>query len=542
MSPAKLPALPSRPARGSLPGRLLIALAIWLLATAGAGTAVIRSSLSDAELDFAEYGEHFHAQLRDKLRANEAVLYGFASFLGAVSTDDPRLVTPYARSMLERYPHIYMLEVVRRVPRAEVPGFLQGMRRIVGRDFDIRRFDYSERQWQRRDIKDAYYPIVLAEPDVPQARDILGLDIDSLTGLRGALLRSEKRGVPAASEPFRLVEGDNAYVMFRPAPAPGGGGNRTTGAAGLTYALLVIRAGDLFPPDRERSPFIRHTAYMNVGSGDAAPQILYDQPASSRIRVGENFFPALRIERNIDGVSQPITLVLERRLGLGDISSGAAGLAALASILSLALMLAYIGARERQERSREEAQQAMEHLALHDALTGLPNRFLMLGRLAQALSAAQRHGTRLAVLFLDLDGFKPINDRHGHHIGDEVLKIVATRLRDCVRDCDTVARHGGDEFLVALTDMRGTDDAAAVAVKVLAAVARPVDIGTLTLRVTTSIGIALYPDVASDGEALIRAADAAMYEAKAEGRHIFRFAMPEYPELPGIPAARSTAP
>lgn len=524
---------------GQLPWRHLIAIAFWALATAGAATLVIRSSLTTAELEFAEYGDHFHAQLRDRLRANEAVLYGFASFLGAVDhRDDPLLLSSrYARSMLERYPHIYMLEVVRRVPRQELSVFTQSMRRRLGEDFEVRRFDYrGERRWREAPLKDSYYPIVFAEPELPQTRGILGLDIDSLPGMREALIRSEKRGEPAASEPFRLVEGDNAYVMFRPVPGTRDGG--TKGRSG-NYALLVMRANDLLPPSAELNDAVRHAAYMSnapASDNSTSPNLLYDQQPAHRHRVGHALFPTLRIERSIDGVSQPLVVILERRLGLSDISGGAIGMVALASILSLALILAYLSARERHERAREENQRAMEHLALHDSLTGLPNRFLMLGRLVQALSAAQRHGTQLAVLFLDLDGFKQINDSHGHHIGDELLKEVASRLRDCIRDCDTVARHGGDEFLVTLTDVRSEADVAAVAEKILAAVARPIEIQGTRMTVTTSIGIALYPHTALDGEMLIRAADAAMYEAKAEGRRIYRFATPGEPISPAIEA------
>ncbi|MDQ5881782.1 MAG: hypothetical protein QG616_1613, partial [Pseudomonadota bacterium] len=203
-----------------LPWRHVVALFIWGLITLGAITLVVQSSQTTAARDFAEYGEHFHAQIRDKLRANEAVLYGFSSFLGAIDRDDRSTASAYANSMLERYPHIYMLEVVRRVSRHELASFTEQIRRKWHKDFQIKRFDYrGDRQWQAAGVKDAYYPVILAEPDLPGARAILGLDIDSLAGLRAALQRSEKLDEPAVSEPFSLVEGDTAFVIFRPVPA-----------------------------------------------------------------------------------------------------------------------------------------------------------------------------------------------------------------------------------------------------------------------------------------------------------------------------------
>jgi diguanylate cyclase (GGDEF)-like protein len=260
---------------------------------------------------------------------------------------------------------------------------------------------------------------------------------------------------------------------------------------------------------------------IGQGSGD-----LFTIKAVQRHLVASGLFSPLRIDRNIEGVSQPIRLVLERRLSLADISGSGLATVSLASILSLALLLAYAGASQRREHSQAAGLLAMEHMALHDSLTGLPNRFMMLGRLEQVLTTAQRHGSRLAVLFLDLDGFKPVNDVYGHHIGDRLLKEIGARLRNCIRDNDTVARLGGDEFVITLSDIRETDDVAAVAEKILQAIAAPALIDGQEVQVTTSIGIAVYPDSGTDSESLLRAADAAMYEAKAEGRRIYRFAAP----------------
>ena len=158
------------------------------------------------------------------------------------------------------------------------------------------------------------------------------------------------------------------------------------------------------------------------------------------------------------------------------------------------------------------------HLAEHDPLTQLPNRMLMLDRCAQAIAAARRHGGRLAMLFLDLDKFKRINDEHGHAVGDDVLRQVAERLRGAVRDVDTVSRHGGDEFLVLLSEVAQPSDPAVIAAKLRATVHLPYRVGEQNLQLTASIGIALYPDNGDTGQALINHADAAMYRAKRQGQ------------------------
>ncbi|MBM9537911.1 putative bifunctional diguanylate cyclase/phosphodiesterase [Desulfobulbus alkaliphilus] len=165
----------------------------------------------------------------------------------------------------------------------------------------------------------------------------------------------------------------------------------------------------------------------------------------------------------------------------------------------------------------------MAHLAQHDSLTNLPNRVLLNDRVEQAISLAKRHGTHLAVLFLDLDNFKHINDSLGHSTGDKLLQSVANRLRACVRASDTVSRQGGDEFVVLVTEDRLTENAVQIADKILAALAAPHIIGEHELHVTTSIGISVYPVDGQDAEALFKNADTAMYSAKEKGRNNYQF-------------------
>jgi diguanylate cyclase (GGDEF)-like protein/PAS domain S-box-containing protein len=172
----------------------------------------------------------------------------------------------------------------------------------------------------------------------------------------------------------------------------------------------------------------------------------------------------------------------------------------------------------RDVSERTYAEEQIKHLAYHDALTGLPNRLLFKDRLTVALSHAQRNGSRLSVLFLDLDRFKVINDSLGHNIGDQLLQAVAARVQSCVRESDTVARLGGDEFTLLLPNLSRSDDAAPVAQKLLEAVRYPFHIEGREFFITTSIGVSLYPEDGLDAETLIKNADTAMYQAKEQGR------------------------
>jgi diguanylate cyclase (GGDEF)-like protein len=177
--------------------------------------------------------------------------------------------------------------------------------------------------------------------------------------------------------------------------------------------------------------------------------------------------------------------------------------------------------------ARKADELRIAHLAHYDMLTDLPNRTMLLDRLHQALAQARRDQHMLALMFLDLDKFKIVNDKLGHEVGDLLLKKVALRMQACVkRESDTVSRIGGDEFVVLLPHIEHENDAVMVAEKLLLALNRPFVIGSETIQIGSSIGIAIYPHHANDAEELMKNSDAAMYQAKIDGRNRFRFYQP----------------
>jgi diguanylate cyclase (GGDEF)-like protein/PAS domain S-box-containing protein len=178
----------------------------------------------------------------------------------------------------------------------------------------------------------------------------------------------------------------------------------------------------------------------------------------------------------------------------------------------------------RDITDRKRTVDDLEYRAFHDALTGLPNRALFLDRLGQAVSRARREDGRVAVMFIDLDNLKAINDTMGHAAGDELIRRTADRIRRCLREADTLARVGGDEFTLLLPDVSVPDDAKTVASKALASVAESFLIGGRKVSITTSIGIAFYPKDSTEPEELVRCADKALYHAKETGKNRYFFA------------------
>ncbi|MEJ0037969.1 MAG: GGDEF domain-containing protein [Gammaproteobacteria bacterium] len=201
------------------------------------------------------------------------------------------------------------------------------------------------------------------------------------------------------------------------------------------------------------------------------------------------------------------------------------------------LVVATVQANADTEAAVHAAAQ-MAIKAEHDFLTGLPNRALLTDRLEQAIVLAARHRKKVALMFLDLDNFKEINDSLGHLVGDGVLQSVAKRLQAGLRKSDTVSRQGGDEFLVLLTEVESVHDTALIAEKLITAVAAPHSVAGYLLDVTLSIGISLYPENGGDVEMVLTSADTAMYHAKRSGRNNYRLFTPDMSAGRPVPPRR----
>ncbi|EPZ53107.1 GGDEF domain-containing protein, partial [Alicyclobacillus acidoterrestris] len=176
----------------------------------------------------------------------------------------------------------------------------------------------------------------------------------------------------------------------------------------------------------------------------------------------------------------------------------------------------------RDITERKMYEKRLEHLAFHDSLTGLPNRRMFRDRFRQALEEADRHGRKMAVMYMDIDKFKSINDTLGHEVGDELLRQFAHRVQACLRPYDTLARQGGDEFTILLPEITAQEDAVSIAKRILAAIQEPWEISGQVFHTTSSVGVAFYPMDGSTRHELLRHADEALYDAKKDGRNTIK--------------------
>jgi diguanylate cyclase (GGDEF)-like protein/PAS domain S-box-containing protein len=294
----------------------------------------------------------------------------------------------------------------------------------------------------------------------------------------------------------------------------------------LFHALMESTADSIYFKDREcRLLRVSRKMAKDLGFSDPAELVgktdidLFGEAFGQGTRVDD--IRVMETDRPIIGLIESRQLengetnwTLATKLPLHDESGAVIGLVGIT--------------REINEIRQTEV--ALQHLATHDTLTDLPNRFLMVDRIDQLLARAKRSGTTFAVLFMDIDRFKEVNDTHGHEFGDLLLRAVAQRLTKSVRQSDTVARIGGDEFVIILETVRRIGEAGTVANNVRRALARPISIHEHEMNVTVSIGVSFYPENGEDADTLLRAADYAMYLAKGEGGNSHLTCLPGLPQ------------
>jgi diguanylate cyclase (GGDEF)-like protein len=490
----------------------------WLFLASFVTASSIASDLRSTKLRFLEYANSLYGEIDNRAQTNEAVLEGITAFLGVSGTlNDGAQISHYAQQVRARHPHIAQVEVVESVARQNLPRFIAKKRASGLPEFQIRSFSYdSGRLWRSIDDKPWYYPIVFMEPMLTESRDILGLDMDSVPFLRLAMSASARQGHAVATHPFRLVEGDWAYVMFRPvAPL------RTPGArAGdekRLFASLVIKTQAILPSLRADIPGLRFSLYHADFPAHKPEGELIHFEHHDRSDLETFLFPKLRYERKLEAESQPFILLAEQQLGWPALDFRQLTAILVITTLLFGVLLRFVLAHRRSELERCQTESRFAYLATHDALTGLANRTLFMDRLAHAMAHAHRCDTRLALLFLDLDKFKQVNDIYGHGAGDQLLKMVAERICGCVREDDTVARLSGDEFVVVLESIATHQNAETVTEAIKNKLAQPFPVDDeIALHVGVSIGVAIYPDDSKDIDELIKRADHAMYEAKGE--------------------------
>ena len=487
-------------------------LIMWLLFLLIVMSGIIQSDLNSAKQRFIDSINSHYKQASDRARTNDTVVEGFAALVSTMQELDQQVIRKYARQILNHYPHIFRFEITETVPFEKLETFSRHYRNTVDPDFKIKAFTYeTDRKLKPIEKQALYMPIVFMEPFPPESREVLGLDLYSHDFFSRSLKKYSQYKHSVITEPFKLVEGNLAYLIHKPVSI-----NKINAETEMIQrsVMLVITADTLL--SREHQPASGMTELLHHPDFSPADEkgYLHLHRGPVRSKLESLIFPCYTNSITLENKSQPFVLINKYQLGWDTLSWYQLISTLLVGIISFAVLMIYARIYHKDEVKRLQTAKKWFHMANHDALTGLANRYLLLDRLNHALYQAKRLDVSLAVIFIDLNDFKIINDTYGHDAGDNLLQHFAERLRANMRVGDTIARYGGDEFVLLIESMTSIDEINQIILKLRQATESSFFIHGHTINLNLSIGFSIYPDDGKDIDSLINQADTRMYQDK----------------------------
>ncbi len=496
------------PRRGAGQAYFLLPL-FWLMVSVVGVVAFVNAQVHKMERAFGERAEAVGSHFAELEHGITSVLEGYSAMLEVMNVKDPAdrlMVSRYASQMRAIYPQIYMLELIELVHREQLPAFEQAESELLHKPFQIRRFDYDHtRTWLPPEDKEIYYATTFIEPSTPKTSHVLGLDVSSAGVQAVALSEAIQSGQRAFSAPYQTISGPLAFMMIRPA-----NDDQTR------FAKLVIRAdkiGELpwLTGQKDISIAIRHTK----PGADEPSGLLFRHAEIQASRLESALLPLFKWQLDMRATSnEPFVIEISKQMRWQDFDLPALTSIVLIEFVVLVVLVKLSFEHHSHDRERREHELRLAYLASHDSLTNLPNRSLLMDRLEQAILRAKRDASHLALLFLDIDRFKLVNDNYGHDAGDRFLVATAETIRGTIRAQDTLARLSGDEFVVLLEQVERRDEVDKVEGKIQDNLQATISRAYREMGVGISIGSAMYPDDGADALSLLRHADTIMYGIK----------------------------
>lgn len=481
---------------------LLMGLCAMLLLVAEA--VVLVQAKQHALEKFKRHSDQLYQNLNQTFAINETILDGFAAFLADVGMQDPERARFYTRTMMNRYPHLYMFQAAQRIAAHDVLAFEERMKEWVkGRNrLQVRRFVFGQGvvPVNVKTPRD-YYPIVFVEPEFHDDFNVLGLDISSIQFVQDAMFNALNSSLATLSQPFELSDGSPAFVMIKPSILPGQ-------LIPDQYALIVVKAADVF----EGNPLKHPGMQLYVSSPNEEPLIFKKSSAMSDL--DKQLFPELEDRKVIEIGSQKINFILRQQLGFSHVNGLQMLLLLLIFMVIAFLIHLYMRSQFQAETLKEKANLRLFQQANFDQLTGLANRHFFESQFDRSVASCNRRHAKAAILYIDLNNFKPINDTLGHLIGDKVLKIAASEIKQAIRSDDVASRFGGDEFVVLLENLKSPENAVRVMGSIHDRFSQITQVDGKEVALTASIGMSLYPDDGQTLAELVLKADQKMYENK----------------------------
>lgn len=499
---------------------LLISLA-WLLLLSAATHLLLQSEIQRWTQRFERDSDVIANELKSRLDTNEAILSGLSAFLRAIDRSDTDSAQQYAATIASAYPQIYMLEIASRVPWHEQHALEATLRHTWRPDFRLKDFaKLRHTPGESHAVASATWPILFMYPELPGTSEVYGVRLETVTHLARTLAVAHGNTQAVASPIFDLYEGGQAFILLQEVSRTGADlHNLTPNFFGDTMmALLLIKTEALMPSAAllKSHPQLAVSAYLSLSNQPST--LIFERMPDAASRLDAWLLPRFSKTVSIANAAQPVDLHVHEQLRWRDVLTRQVIVLFLLLTGALVLIPWLTFSHYRNLTRADTEHERSAYLSTHDLLTGLPNRYLFADRFGQALLQWKRHDIPFAVMLLDLDHFKTINDQFGHEVGDQVLVETSRRMQHELRASDAVARHGGDEFMVLLAHTAHAEDAVTVGHKIISAVRAPIDTAAGPLTLSCSIGIALCPTHGTDLTTLIRRADHAMYAAKQQGR------------------------
>ncbi|WP_338619814.1 GGDEF domain-containing protein [Paludibacterium sp. THUN1379] len=429
---------------------------LWLVMSALIGLSFVSRSVFRAEQDFHAFEQHLAEQLGQTLKANEVVLYSYAALRSIDRSDSAGRA--FEASVLPHNPQ-------------------------------IKRLFY---------FQDLNAPVHRVQLEQAANGAFSAADLTQLQTLQQAVVL--RGGAPVMQ--LRMQGGkEPGYLLLR-----------SVDASLQHFVGLQVSAARLLPDLRG----LPAGGQLRMWQGEQSDRLLLSQQTAARRNIEVLLFPQLYSLHRLGGVDQPLTIQLTWQLGFAEVNPLDCLVAGLISLGLLAVILTGLASYARFMAGSQEREMRLFYMANHDRLTNLANRNLFYDRLQHAISRLNRKGKSLAVLFLDMDRFKPVNDTYGHATGDRVLQVIAARLKAELRTEDTVARLGGDEFAVLIEEVESKQEVTQVVERLKRAIERSYDMDGHHIQLGVSIGVAYYPEDGVLIEELLSVADRKMYGEKNE--------------------------
>jgi diguanylate cyclase (GGDEF)-like protein len=486
----------------------------WLLiACAGLAVAVFLDIQRETQR-FSEKSALIQTQLVSQTRRYVDAAHGLAAFLKVQEPLNREKIAAYTRLIADQDAGIYFMGAIPNFDQAELDEFM-GLRlheSVPNGSSDRAVSDKRNSLVRVAASKPFLYPPNSVEPYADEIRLMSSIDSDFVPAIRNAFQRAVKSKEITVSHSFLLDRGDWGYALVAP----------VSSADGVSFAVVVCRVKALLhlPSDFVS---LALTVFESAHDGAKPSDRLIHRSASPVTSLESALFPKLLFRSSLGEPEKLFVLEIEQQLGWANLDWDRLRLIFVGSLAFLLVFFGVARIHDRYERRKLEEGNRLFMLANFDPLTGLPNRQLFMNRLEQALTSAARSKLKVAVLYLDLDGFKQVNDYYGHQTGDKVLQRAARIFQHSVRETDTVGRLGGDEFVVLLQNIGDRSGAESVARKIKKAFRQPSvepnGISKILPVLGTSVGVAVYPEDGSTSAELLKAADQAMYRDKAASKN-----------------------